>query len=97
MEKEQNEVIFSSSVGARDEEVLKRAWRKVDLHIMPVAVLLYLASYIDRHAACSIAPPDGELTGILGRISEMRGFWAWRTTSDCLRISIIGLGLSAVG
>lgn len=58
MEKEQDEdeVIFSSSsVGARDEEVLKRAWRKVDLHIMPVAVLLYLASYIDRHAACSIA------------------------------------------
>lgn len=55
MEKEQDEVIFSSSVGVRDEEVLKRAWRKVDLHIMPVAVLLYLASYIDRHAACSIA------------------------------------------
>lgn len=25
-----------------------RTWRKVDLHIMPVAVLLYLASYIDR-------------------------------------------------
>lgn len=24
------------------------AWLKVDLHIMPVAVLLYLASYIDR-------------------------------------------------
>ncbi|KZV97993.1 MFS general substrate transporter [Exidia glandulosa HHB12029] len=27
---------------------VQRAWRKVDLHIMPVAVLLYLASYIDR-------------------------------------------------
>ena len=30
-----------------DEEV-KRAWRKVDYHILPVAVLLYLSSYIDR-------------------------------------------------
>ncbi|KII90140.1 hypothetical protein PLICRDRAFT_53249 [Plicaturopsis crispa FD-325 SS-3] len=31
-----------------DEEVVRRAWRKVDMHIMPIAVLLYLASYIDR-------------------------------------------------
>ncbi|KAI0919969.1 hypothetical protein AcV5_001901 [Taiwanofungus camphoratus] len=31
-----------------DPEVIRRTWRKVDLHIMPVAVLLYLASYIDR-------------------------------------------------
>ena len=27
---------------------IKRTWRKVDLHILPVAVLLYLSSYIDR-------------------------------------------------
>jgi hypothetical protein len=26
----------------------KKTWRKVDLHIMTVSVLLYLASYIDR-------------------------------------------------
>lgn len=52
MEKASNGVVSSSSVvGARDDEVLKGAWRKVDLHIMPVAVLLYLASYIDRHSA----------------------------------------------
>lgn len=31
-----------------DPELVKKTWRKVDLHIMPVAVLLYLASYIDR-------------------------------------------------
>ncbi|KDQ58537.1 hypothetical protein JAAARDRAFT_193095 [Jaapia argillacea MUCL 33604] len=31
-----------------NEEIVKRAWRKVDFHIMPIAVLLYLASYIDR-------------------------------------------------
>lgn len=31
------------------EEVAK-AWHKVDLVIMPVASLLYLASYIDRFA-----------------------------------------------
>lgn len=26
----------------------RSAWRKVDLHVLPVAVLLYVASYIDR-------------------------------------------------
>lgn len=31
------------------EHEIKRAWRKVDLHILPVAVLLYLSSYIDRY------------------------------------------------
>lgn len=30
------------------EDEIKRTWRKVDLHILPVAVLLYLSSYIDR-------------------------------------------------
>lgn len=33
-----------------DAATVKRAWRKVDLHIMPVAALLYLASYIDRYS-----------------------------------------------
>ena len=32
------------------EDEIKRTWRKVDLHILPVAVLLYLSSYIDRYA-----------------------------------------------
>lgn len=32
-----------------DPELVKRAWRKVDWHVMPVAVLLYLSSYIDRY------------------------------------------------
>ncbi|GJE95210.1 MFS general substrate transporter [Phanerochaete sordida] len=27
---------------------VKRAWRKVDFHILPIAVILYLSSYIDR-------------------------------------------------
>ena len=31
-----------------DDEI-KRTWRKVDWHILPVAVLLYLSSYIDRY------------------------------------------------
>ncbi len=31
-----------------DPELVKRTWRKVDLYIMPLAVLLYLACYIDR-------------------------------------------------
>ncbi|KAJ3522762.1 hypothetical protein NM688_g8828 [Phlebia brevispora] len=31
-----------------DEELVKKTWRKVDWHIMPVACMLYLASYIDR-------------------------------------------------
>ena len=31
-----------------DPELAKRAWRKVDLHVMPIAVILYLSSYIDR-------------------------------------------------
>ena len=32
------------------EDEIRRTWRKVDLHILPVAVLLYLSSYIDRLA-----------------------------------------------
>jgi hypothetical protein len=28
---------------------IARTWRKVDLRIMPIAVILYLASYIDRY------------------------------------------------
>lgn len=31
------------------ETEIKSAWRKVDMHILPVAVLLYLSSYIDRY------------------------------------------------
>ncbi|KAL4244698.1 MFS transporter superfamily protein [Abortiporus biennis] len=31
-----------------DPKEVERVWRKVDWHIMPIAVLLYLASYIDR-------------------------------------------------
>ena len=31
-----------------DPELVKKTWRKVDLWIMPIAVFLYLASYIDR-------------------------------------------------
>lgn len=33
---------------SKDE--IKWAWRKVDMHILPVAVMLYLSSYIDRYA-----------------------------------------------
>lgn len=29
-------------------EQVKKTWRKVDWYIMPIAILLYLASYIDR-------------------------------------------------
>lgn len=32
-----------------DPREIESAWRKVDWHIMPVSVLLYLASYIDRY------------------------------------------------
>ncbi|KAI0357153.1 MFS general substrate transporter [Trametes cingulata] len=31
-----------------DPELVKKTWRKVDWYIMPIAVWLYLASYIDR-------------------------------------------------
>ncbi|OBZ72869.1 putative transporter C11D3.18C [Grifola frondosa] len=31
-----------------DPELIKKTWRKVDFRILPIAVLLYLASYIDR-------------------------------------------------
>ncbi|KAK7696446.1 hypothetical protein QCA50_001103 [Cerrena zonata] len=31
-----------------DPEEIERIWKKVDWHIMPVAILLYLSSYIDR-------------------------------------------------
>lgn len=65
MEKRRKEAPPSSPVSDRavttccEEEVLKRAWRKVDLHIMPVAIILYLASYIDRYNATRIRPRRG--------------------------------------
>ncbi|KAI0086837.1 MFS general substrate transporter [Irpex rosettiformis] len=40
--------VFESSVDSLDPEVVARAWRKVDWHVMPVAAILYLSSYIDR-------------------------------------------------
>ena len=39
-----------------DPEDVKKAWRKVDRHIMPIAVLLYLASYIDRYVRRLLLP-----------------------------------------
>ncbi|OCH91971.1 MFS general substrate transporter [Obba rivulosa] len=31
-----------------DPELVRKTWRKVDLHLMPIAVILYLSAYIDR-------------------------------------------------
>ncbi|THG98157.1 hypothetical protein EW026_g3973 [Hermanssonia centrifuga] len=31
-----------------DPDLVEKTWRKVDLHVMPISVMLYLASYIDR-------------------------------------------------
>lgn len=31
-----------------DADLVKKTWRKVDMRIMPISCLLYLASYIDR-------------------------------------------------
>ena len=42
--------------GALDLALQRRTWRKVDLHIMSVAVLLYLASYIDRLVSVDVKP-----------------------------------------
>ncbi|KAK7056734.1 hypothetical protein VNI00_002451 [Paramarasmius palmivorus] len=39
---------LSEALAEFSEEEIKKTWRKVDWHIMPIAVLLYLASYIDR-------------------------------------------------
>lgn len=39
---------ISNPLAQFSEDEVKRAWRKVDWHILPVAVLLYLSSYIDR-------------------------------------------------
>ncbi len=36
-----------------DPELVKRTWRKVDWAILPIAVVLYLAAYIDR-CACGL-------------------------------------------
>lgn len=43
--------VLENPLDSLDQEVVKRAWRKVDWHIMPVAVILYLSSYIDRQDA----------------------------------------------
>lgn len=32
-----------------DPKEIERIWKKVDWHVMPVAMMLYLASYIDRY------------------------------------------------
>ncbi|KAH9946732.1 MFS general substrate transporter [Amylocystis lapponica] len=42
------EALEEDSLEQYDPETIRQTWRKVDLHIMPIAVLLYLASYIDR-------------------------------------------------
>lgn len=41
--------VSESPLDQFSEEEIKRAWKKVDWHILPVAVLLYLSSYIDRY------------------------------------------------
>ena len=33
-----------------DPELVQRTWRKIDWAILPIAVVLYLAAYIDRCA-----------------------------------------------
>lgn len=54
---------------------ISRAWLKVDLHILPVAVLLYLSSYIDRLV---FRAQSGELANDKsGRTSQMRRFLEW--------------------
>ncbi|KAJ3491628.1 hypothetical protein NLI96_g573 [Meripilus lineatus] len=49
-EKDEKEVRPSAAqlLAKYDQTQIDKAWRKVDWHIMPIAVLLYLASYIDR-------------------------------------------------
>lgn len=40
--------IYEETLNQYDPELVRRTWWKVDLHIMPIAVLLYLSAYIDR-------------------------------------------------
>lgn len=55
-----------------DPEEIERIWKKVDWHIMPVAILLYLSSYIDRYVRHG---PDTRETyshcAVSGQILEM--------------------------
>ena len=43
----------SNALSQFTEAEIRGAWRKVDLHVLPVAVLLYLSSYIDRYVGYS--------------------------------------------
>lgn len=54
---------------------INRAWLKVDLHILPVAVLLYLSSYIDRSV---FRVHSGDFANDkTGRTSQMQRFLEW--------------------
>lgn len=55
LEKGHDDSDSASILAKYDTADIERAWRKVDWHIMPIAVLLYLASYIDRYVI-SIPP-----------------------------------------
>lgn len=88
IEKQRNEASSTSSVGNKvmathgpehDHAAVKRAWRKVDLHIMPVAALLYLASYIDRSLSLTVGAiisyhiTDSELLELILGMLEFSG------------------------
>ena len=45
---EDGEVTFTGSNGAFDEKQTKKLVRKLDRHILPVLVILYLLSFLDR-------------------------------------------------
>lgn len=43
-----DEDVLERTLEQYDLELVRKTWWKVDLHIMPIAVILYLSAYIDR-------------------------------------------------
>ena len=39
----------ATGIQTYDDEFIRKTWRKVDLRIMTISCMLYLASYIDRY------------------------------------------------
>ena len=57
---------LEGSLDQYDPELVRKTWWKVDVHIIPVGVILYLADYIDR---CAVRPFDGLLPVLITSVA----------------------------
>jgi len=83
MQKDSGTVESEASVAEIDYEAEKRLVRKIDRHIVPVIMLLYLLSFLDR-SPVFLNPPTKRHAHyhFLGSILAMHVSMDWRRTWD---------------